>query len=1273
MKKSILIFSLLLGCAQLHSNAQIKQSTIDDFTISKNAKNLLSTQNEKVNEDELFVVQKIKLNNYALPKVTLNDVKTTTVVSNKVKDKSKIPTNFEPKIYISKERKKAIAIILIPQYIQNQDGSITKLVDYKLDVQETNTIALNKTTGARVYANNSILATGDWYQISVTANGVYKITYDFLNKLGLNASAINPANIRLYGNGGEMLAEDNAIFRNDDLVENAIQVVDGGDGKMDQGDYILFYANGPHSILKDSAKKLFTHQYNIYNDVSYYFLNVDKGAGKRIQLETTPTTSTQIVTSFNEFLFHEKDSVNIGRYGKMWWGDELNDLPGRTLNKSFAFNIPNIDLSSPITVSTQIGGIQRTAASNLAITVNGNALTSFFLSPFGYEFYDPQIRVLNDTKATTVNSSSVVLNYKFSKGGSEAVGFIDYIRINARRNLVFNGYLNFADWNSVGIGNVANYQIQNANANTRVWDITNPLQPSLMNSSLNGTVLSFNQKADFLHRFVAIDGSTVFTPSMIGKISNQNLHNINNKEYIIVSHPSFLSEAKRLAQHHINKRGYKTIVVTPQEIYNEFSSGSQDISAIRDFAKMLYDRATNPNDMVNYLLLFGDASYDYKNRVANNTNFVPTYETLESVNKILSYPTDDFFGFLDDEENLNDFSSSQISTLDIGVGRITAPTVVIAKDIVNKIINYDSPNSFGPWKNNMTFCADDGDGDGTEHMNDAESVVAITVDSLPIYNNNKIYVDALVEQFTPSGARCPDGNTAVREQLYNGTFLLNYNGHGGPHSWCEERIFSQNDINALKNYNKLPLFITATCDFAPYDNPADYSGGEILLSKPDGGAIALMSTTQLVFADQNRIMNQNYMYEGFSFQENGKFPTLGDSYRLSKNLRYVSGMSESTAANFRKFTLLGDPALPLSFPKYDVFTDSINGISTLITQDTLKALNKYTISGHVADKQGNLLTGFNGVVFPSIFDKPKKISTIQNNGEPIVDFYVQNNTIYKGKATVKNGKFSFTFVVPKDINYKIAKGKISYYANNENEDANGFDNTIYVGGSSTSAIADNEGPMIKAYMNSEKFVDGGIVTSNSTLLVKLSDDNGINYTGNSIGHDITAILDKNAQNTFVLNNFFESNLDDYKAGVVKFPINNLAEGTHTLTIKAWDILNNSSETTIAFEVVSATKGLIKNVYNYPNPFSTKTQFMFEHNMPNQPLSVSIQIMTLTGKVVKTIKEQITSEGTRINNIDWDGLDEFGDKIGNGVYVYKLHVKSQSGFSDTKLEKLIILR
>lgn len=1271
MKKQILLFSLLLSCVAIKSVAQISQSAIDNFTVSKGAKDLLSTNIEKVNEDELYVVQKIKLNNYALPKVTLQNTKTIAVLNNKVADKSKIPTNLEPKVYLSKERKKAIAIVLIPQYIQNQDGSISKLIDYKLDVKEETNTSLNKTLGARVYANNSVLANGEWYKISVVNNGVYKISFDFLNSLGFDATTINSANIRLYGNGGEMLAEDNAVFRNDDLVENAIQVVDGGDGKMNQGDYVLFYANGPHKIIKDSAKKLFSHEYNLYENESYYFLNFDLGAGKRIQLETTPTTSNQTVTSFNDYQFHEQDSVNVGRNGKLFWGDELNDLPGRSLSKNFSFTFPNIDVTTPVTITSYTGGIQHSSASTMNLTVNGSSFSNFYYGAFGYEFYDPYINPMFESKSFTTSSPTLNLNYTFTKGGSDAVGFINYIGINARRNLVFNGFLNFADWNSVGAGNIANYQIQNANANTKIWDITNPLEPTLMNAVLSGTTLSFNQNADMLHRFIATDASVVNAPSLIGKVSPQNLHNLSAQDYIIVSHPSLISQANRLAQHHIAKRGYKTVVVTPQEIYNEFSSGSQDISAIRDFTKMLYDKAQSSNDIPKYLLLFGDASYDYKNRVKNNSNLVPTFETPQSIIKINAYCTDDFFGFLDDEENLNDFTL--INTLDIGVGRLTAPSISIATDIVNKIINYDSPTSFGPWKNNMTFNADDGDNTGTEHMNDAESSAQIVNDSLPVYNNYKIYVDALIEQSTPSGPRCPDGNTFVREQMYNGTFLMNYNGHGGPHSWCEERIFSQNDINALKNINKLPLFITATCDFAPFDNPADYSGGEILLSKSDGGAIALMTTTQLVFADQNRIMNNNYVMEGFTMQENGKYPALGDSYRLSKNLRYVSGIGESTAANFRKFALLGDPALPLAFPKYDVFTDSINGVSIDVKYDTLKALNKYTISGHLSDKQGNFLSGFNGVVYPTIFDKPKKVSTIQNSNEPIENFYVQNNTLYKGKATVKNGKFSFTFVVPKDINYEIAKGKISYYANNEIEDANGYDKEIFIGGSSTTAIADNDGPVIKPFMNDEKFVDGGIVNTNSTLLVKLSDENGINYTGNSVGHDITAVLDNNTQNTFVLNNFFEADLDDYRSGKVKFPINNLTEGTHTLTIKAWDILNNSSEAKISFEVVSNAKGLIKHVYNYPNPFSTKTNFMFEHNMPNQNLFVNISIMTMTGKVVKTIREQITSEGTRVNNIEWDGLDQYGDKIGNGVYLYKMHVKTASGFSDTKMEKLIILR
>jgi hypothetical protein len=399
---------------------------------------------------------------------------------------------------------------------------------------------------------------------------------------------------------------------------------------------------------------------------------------------------------------------------------------------------------------------------------------------------------------------------------------------------------------------------------------------------------------------------------------------------------------------------------------------------------------------------------------------------------------------------------------------------------------------------------------------------------------------------------------------------------------------------------------------------------------------------------------------------------MGDAYRLSKNLRYVSSVSEFVASNFRKFALLGDPGLPLAFPKHRVSTDSINGISVLASYDTLKALGKYTISGHVADVNGQLLSNFNGIVYPTIFDKPKKLTTVDPNTSKR-DYLVQNNILYKGKATVKNGKFSFTFVVPKDINYEIANGKISYYTDNTIEDGNGYDNKVFIGGSSSNPITDNAGPLIKPYLNNEKFVNGGLTTKNSTLLLKLSDDNGINYTGNSVGHDITAVLDGNAQNTYILNNFFEADLDDYRSGTVKFPLTNLTEGTHSFTIKAWDIMNNSSEVKLDFVVAASGEGILANVYNYPNPFSTHTQFMFEHNMPNQNLYVSIKVLSVSGKVVKNIRTMVNTEGTRVSNIDWDGLDEYGDRLGNGVYLYNLSVKSQNGFSDSKLQKLILLR
>jgi hypothetical protein len=1219
-------------------------------------------------QEEKYYLETHNLQYYALPTVQLSVLETRNLGAIATREIN-LPSQFEPIIKLGMDRKKALAYVMIPHFIKQPDGAIVELVRYQTTLQETG--IAQKQTGNRTYASHSVLRNGTFYKIAVGSGGICKVDYDFVvSKLGIDPASVNLANIRVYGNGGQMLPESNMLIPEDDLIENPIRVVDNGDGIFNTGDYFAFYAPGPHTLVKDSANKGFKHQVNIYSDRSFYFLNFDLGVGKRIVNSTFSGTPNANTTSFNEYLFHERDSVNFGRFGKEFWGDEMSNLPGRSLAKTLTFTIPNIDASSPAVVSLRSGSVTKTATSNLRVTANGVQLASIDYAPFGDNYYDPVIQVVENKLTITTPQTNTQIGFQFTPPTNDATAFIGHVGINARRNLVFNGYLNFADWLTTGPGKITSYSLTNVNASTEIWDVTDPLNPLRMPTNVSGTSLSFVQEAASLHRFVATDFSNTVSPINIEKVANQDLHNAKNIDYIIITPSAFRSEAERLALHHQSKRGFTSIIATPQEIYNEFSSGSQDIAALRNFIKMIYDKS-DIDKLPNSVLLFGDASYDYKDRLKGNTNLVPTHETAQSNNKILGYCSDDFYGFLDDNENLNDYSGTVINTLDVGVGRFPVNTTTSAAQMVNKVMGYDSPASFGPWKNIVTFCADNGD--AARHLDDGEIMYAILNDSLPAFNAQKIYVDGFQIQSTPAGPRAPDANKAVLANMFNGTFLMNYNGHGGPGGWCEERIFSFNDINNLKNLTKLPLFITATCDFAPFDNPAYTSAGETLVLKPDGGAIALMTTTQLVFADQNQIMNANYMKRGFSKKPDTKFPTLGESYRLSKNLRYNTYVSEETAANFRKFALLGDPALPLAIPKHKVFTDSINGVSVTAQYDTLKALGKYTIAGHVTDENGIPLTNFNGVVYPTIFDKPKKLTTLQSMGDPKREYFVQNNAVYKGKASVRNGKFSFTFVMPKDINYEVAKGKISYYVNSELEDGSGFDKNVFIGGNSGSAVSDNVGPVIKAYMNDEKFVDGGITPSESKLLLKLFDDNGINYSGNSIGHDITAVLDNNPQNSYVLNSFFEADLDDYRSGVVRFPLNYLTEGEHVITIKAWDVLNNSSEKSLRFVVVSTEEGKIAHVLNYPNPFSTQTQFMFEHNMPGQNLNVRVQVLSLSGKVVKQLRGQFNTDGTRICALDWDGKDEYGDMLGNGVYLYKLHVKSDTGLNVTKLEKLIILR
>lgn len=1116
----------------------------------------------------------------------------------------------------------------------------------------------------RSYAPQSVLASGNWFKIAISEAGVYRMDIPFLNSLGINTSNLASSSIRLFGNGGQPLSEANAGEWIDDLAENAIYIEDGGDGILNGSDYILFFAPGPHRWLKDSVNHRFTHQKNLYSERSFYFITIGNN-GRRVALSPLQTTPTATVNSFSGRYFHELDTVNFLSSGKEWYGEEFADMPGRTLMRNFPIPLANIITGSSLEVRSQVVARSIGSASQFQVLINNNQAGQVPVLPVGAGIYDLFAReALSQFSAPAAANNTIT--FQFSPGSVNAQGWLNWFEVFTRQQLSMAGVhqLLFRDWQTVG-NNSAEFRIAQAPSAMQVWDVTDPLTPSRMQGSVTGSEYRFVNDCSRLREYVAFNQGGLPTPSAIGRVSNQDLHGSAAVDYIIVTHPPFLAQAQRIAALHQQRSGLRTLVVTTEQVYHEFGSGSPDPVAIRDFVKMFYDRhGADPANRPRYLLLFGDGSFDYKNRLTPNTNFVPAWENDISLDVLSTYASDDFYGFLDDQEDIN--SGLVINTLDIGIGRVPARNEEEAKNFVDKLESYFKATAFGPWRNNLLFIADDED--QNLHLQDAEIIAQTSFNAAPVFDQQKIYLDAFKQESGAGGSRYPLVNQAINNSIYNGVLIWNFTGHGGPRRLAEETVLDQEIVNSWNNPDRLPLFITATCDFAPYDNPLSSSLGENILLRPKTGAIALMTTTRVVFAFSNRVMNNNYMQFALEPDANGRYRSLGDAVKDAKNYTYLNS---TDIANNRKFTLLGDPALTLAFPTYRVRPLSING--TPVTQtDTLQSAEKIIIEGEVTDAQGNLLTDFNGTVHPTVFDKPQQVTTLANDPtSQRTTFTAQSNILFRGKASVAAGKFSFTFRVPKDINYQYGKGKLSLYAEDGTRDGSGFFTDFIVGGAGIDAGTDNDGPEIKAYLNDEKFVNGGITNEHPVLLLKLADSSGINTVGTGIGHDIVATLDNDNNRFFVLNDFYQGEQDSYQKGTVRFQLPELEPGPHTLKVKAWDVLNNSSEAVLDFTVAKDEELQISHVLNYPNPFTTRTQFWFEHNKPGQDLQVRLQIFTVSGRIIKKMERTINTAGNRSSELEWDGRDDYGNKIGRGVYLYKLSVSAPGKLRKEKIERLVI--
>jgi hypothetical protein len=1168
--------------------------------------------------------------------------------------------------YVSKSRGQSFLQLSIPAVATNPSNQRPeKLVSFTIEISEN--VSSSKSMALSKTATESVLASGIWKMVRVSKTGVHKMSFAELQSMGLT----NLDNVSVWGQGGKQLPFWNNQESLDDLKQIPLWMEKGSDGVFNSGDNIYFFAQGPVVWSYNSTDNFFVHTIHDYTQQINYFITTSKANPLRISSQTEPTLpATRISTSFDALVFFEKNDTNLIKSGRQWFGESYDVYSTKNYNTGLMLPVTNGRAKVRVSAAAR-----SSESSSYSIKANGTLLGSIVI---------PSVSTSNQySNFAAVNTRTFDFAYfqdelkfelTFSKPSPAANGWLDYITVNARQQLVMGtSQLLFRDVESIGADQITEFTLTSAVTGVIFWDVTNFFNPQVIQHTILGSTAKFKVQTTSLKEFIAFTPSQALSVSIVGNVANQNIHGQPQPEMVIVAHPNFLQHAQELAQIHLDNSGLKSLVVTNQQVYNEFSSGNPDVSAIRNMMRMFYKRSTSETDMPKYLLLFGDGSYDNRTSSSVNSNYVLTYQSENSLHVTNSFVSDDFFGLLDDLEG------EATGLLDIGIGRIPCTTEAEANTAVSKIRQYLSPSSFGGWNNQLCFIGDDGD--GNMHMRDANLLAQYVEDNHPQYNIDKIYFDAYPLVSTSLGNRYPDVTDAINNRANQGTLIVNYVGHANTRWLAHERVLMINDIQGWRNFSKLSLFITATCEFSRFDDYFYKSAGEHTLFSPHGGSVALVSTSRVVYANPNYTLNRNFIRyvfaerPGFAFSGGERFYRLGDVLRLAK-------IETTGQVNKRNFMLLGDPALKLHYPQVDMAVTHINGKTTADGLDTLKALSRVQIDGIIQGSK--LLEDFVGQTEITLYDKAKEITTLSNTGNLPFKFTTRPSSIYKGVSTIKNGTFSSTFIIPKDISYSYGQGRFSLFAKNSQFTGSGFFENFVVGGISENGGNDTQGPEIKIFMNSKNFVSGGITNQSPKLIVQLEDSSGINTTGVGIGHDLTAkIIGSMSQRTeqnetvesmYVLNDYYVAAADNFQKGTAEYQLSNLSAGNYSVKVKAWDVFNNSTETEIDFKVLSDEDFSLSHILNYPNPFTESTGFYFEHNQPFEEVDVLIHIFSPSGKLVKTLDHfEMGTGNVRVGPIIWDGLDDFGDRVGRGVYFYRLKVRLGNGQSAQVFQKLVILK
>jgi hypothetical protein len=1113
-------------------------------------------------------------------------------------------------------------------------------VEFKLNIE----LGQLKELSERVFASKSVLASGDWHKMAATKTGVHVIKGSDLINYGLTLEMLNPQTFKLFSNGAGQLPFDNCATRIDDLKEIPYSSIGLDDNKFDPMDEIRFFIKAQDRIEFDSLSGNLKFNKNYFEDTVFFFINTDGGLRKQINEQNAVASFDSRTNEYQDLIHFEQDIKNLIRSGREWYGDEFDLLTTR----SYKLNLPNYKLNSPFKVNGSFAIRSISSPSSFNININGTTNSSITANSVGTEYFNNYAESAIYSKVISNQSTTQSIDISFNKANQNSIGWLDYLSIEYTGTLSpTNNQLIFRNTNALNQG-IMQYEISNL-INEQVWDISKIFDPLILNVSSSG---EFRMDTDSLHEFILFNENQLLSPKYIKNVDNQNLHAYNPTDFIIITPKYLENEALRLAEYRRNNDDLTAQVVTLEQIYNEYSGGGVDITAIKDFLKMFYDRAVSEQEIPKYVLLFADGSYDNKGITIDNKKYIPTYQSKNSLYPLRSYTTDDYIGLLDDDEG-----EALSDLVDIGIGRLPINSIGEANQIIDKIIRYYHKSAYKDWRMSVSLVGDDGQkGEGIRHMDHANQVGDIISNTYPKMNIEKLYLDAFEQVESAGGQRYPEVNTRLNKRMKKGALFMHYAGHGGELGWSHERVLQIQDIRSWTNTYNMPIMVTATCEFSRFDDHNRTAAGELVLMNPSGGAAGLFTTTRLVTGNANAAL-ANAFYSSLDLENDDSELRLGDFARQAK-------IAQAGSINTRNFSLLGDPSLKLAYPRLD--------ITTIEVPDTLRSLDKITITASIT-KDGVLLNDFNGIAYINVFDKESELTTLNNDGEGYFTFEVQDQVIFKGKSTVENGVFSASFIVPKDIRLDFGLGKISYYAvnNDGNVDAAGFEE-IVIGGVNPNADFDKVGPQLELYLNDEDFVDGGYTDANPIFYANLFDESGLNTASSSIGHDMTLIMDDDTDNMIFLNDDYEAELDNYKAGKVSYQLNDLEDGVHRLTFKAWDTYNNSNEESLSFIVADNSKVVIDHILNYPNPFTTNTAFYFDHNQAGRTLDVSIDIMTVSGKLVRSIKQSGYQKGNHYGPITWNGRDEFEDRIGRGVYVYRISVTNDAGETVSEFEKLVLL-